>query len=1006
MQLKPACVDLSQVALSFGSQRADAKAVIRALDTLLEVLNRDARSLDSALGDYVFFPLSHIFRQSRLLPERALELALNCLDVLLLNCWNQNVSNELAKQLLILLTFISGGRPAGVGDMGTSEELKVAAFHCLTSLFRSMANSKGRIWPTDMANLPPLGHAITVVLDAVADSSSFEVQFGALAALEAFQSCVDRETLVGVFPGVVSKITKCLQPTTSARRSYRVLERGLQVLSASLKCVMADSQLKLSSHGTRATSSQSKDKELQLESPWLKANAPQVKLALGNVAKLRNHEKPVVRHALLQLCLVVLEDCCQSLSTTVGMMVETLIVLSNDSSFEGQAALKRLVLTDHNIVDQIQSSMHTWVMALPRLMHSNDDGVRRNVITQLSTSFRLLSELGERSEIVENSLATNLRDSILTGLQTHPRQPLLQETSGQSEVAADQWLSAKGPVANIKFQPLLLNHKSQDGTLQDLEFLLQQLGGSGSSLVIARELLDHIRDASGDDLLASFWLSLKLLQSASNESIFMEDVIFAGSPNTSVRVQLREELYSLALALLSRSGDGDRMDWRLYGLALEAIALEAEQLGREFRLELVDSLYSMVHLAGSSNEVLRSHAFTSLNITTQACGYTSVSDLLVSNVDYLVNAVSLKLNTFDISPQAPKVLLMMIKLTGPPLLPFLEDLVDSIFAALDSFHGYPQLVALLFSVLEGIVDESSRDVAIAIESGAGASRGKAPVQQRTIHQVCRLLEDSKRRRSEPLVSVEDQTSREAPKEPWKTGDSEEDVEKGRSLAQPEDTEERQPTTSKVYRMVQKIARLGQHYLTHESPTFRRQLLSLLATACNTLYSNENEFLPLINDVWPTVIKRLYDDQHFVAVAAAEVVCKICRCAGDFMSSRIQTEWRDIKNLYWNIHRKLRMETRRSGRGVFTPSHQVRNALVKLLMAIVEYVRIDDDMFDDMLDLFSDTLDSRKDIQDVLSLVNADAVWLNMWIKNIRGAAQNPPQVAGFVFEPIVAWENV
>jgi TELO2-interacting protein 1 len=995
-------VDLSQVALSFGSQRADAKAVIRALGVLLEILNKDAQSLDNALGDYVFFPLSHIFRQSRLLPERALELALNCLDVLLLNSWNQNMSNELAKQLLILLTFIAGGRPAGVGDVETSEEVKVAAFRCLTSLFKSMANSKSKTWPADMANLPPLGHAVAVVLDAVADSNSFELQFSALAALEAFQSRVDRETLVGVFPGVVSKLTKCLQPTTSARRSYRVLERGLQALSASLKYVMADSQLKLSSHETKATSSQSKNEEPQLDDPWLRANAPQVKLALGNVVKLRNHEKPVVRHALLQLCLVVLEDCCQSLSTAVGMMVETLIVLSNDNGFEGQAALKRLALTDHNIVDLIQSSMHTWAVALPRLMHSNDDGARRNVITQLSTSFRLLSELGERSEIVEDSLATNLRDSILTGLQAHPKGILLQETREQSEVTVDQWLLAKRPIASMKFQPLLLNHRSQDGTLRDLEFLLQQLGGSGSSLAIAREMLDHIRDASGGDLLASFWLSLKLLQSASHESVFMEDVIFTEPSNTSVRAQLIEELYSFALTLLSGSSDSDLMDWRLYGLALEAVALEAEQLGREFRLELVDALYPMVHLTGSSNELLRSHAFTSLDITTRACGYNSVSDLLVGNVDYLVNAVSLKLNTFDISPQAPKVLLMMIKLTGPPLLPFLEDLVSSIFAALDSFHGYPQLVALLFSVLEGIVEESSRDVAVAIESGHGVNHGKTYAQPQTIQQVCRLLEDSKKRRSEPLVSVEDRTPMEAPKEPWKSGDSKENIEAESSLAQPEDTEEKQPKLSKVYQMVQKIARLGQHYLTHESPTFRRQLLSLLTTACNALYVNENEFLPLINDIWPTVIKRLYDDQHFVAIAAAEAVSQICRCAGDFMSSRIQTEWRDIKNLYRNIHRKVQMETRRSGRGVFTPSHQVQNALVKLLMVIVEYVRIDDDMFDDMLDLFDDMLDSRKDIQDALSLVNADAVWLNMWTKNTHGAAQSPPQVAGFVFETIVA----
>jgi hypothetical protein len=423
-------------------------------------------------------------------------------------------------------------------------------------------------------------------------------------------------------------------------------------------------------------------------------------------------------------------------------------------------------------------------------------------------------------------------------------------------------------------------------------------------------------------------------------------------------------------------------------------------LGKGFRLELVDALYPLVNLIGSSNEGLRSHAIASLNITARACEYTSVSDLLVDNVDYLVNAVSLKLNTFDISPQAPKVLLMMIKLTGPPLLPFLDDLIGSIFAALDSFHGYPRLLALLFSVLEGIVDEGSKTVAAALISGTGVNREKSSARAQTIPQLCKMLEDSKRSFSEPFTSVEGQISLDFPREPWKHSDGEEmltDSEAGRSLTSPEGAEGGPPTTSKVYQMVQKIVRFGQHYLTHESPTFRRQLLNLLTTACGTLCSNENEFLPLINDIWPTTIKRLYDNEHFVVVAAAKTICQICKCAGDFMSSRILSEWQDIKKLYRNTHRKLQIETRRSGVGIFTPSNQVLNALIELLMAIVEYVRIDDDILDDILNMLSDMLESRKDVRDVLSLINADAVWLN----TRAVCTQKPPQVDGFVFEPVI-----
>ncbi|KAH0565589.1 hypothetical protein GP486_001004, partial [Trichoglossum hirsutum] len=1002
--LKPACVDLIQVTLNFSSNKSNANAVVRSLRALLEVLNKESQYFDGTLGDYVFFPLSHVFRQSQLLPEVAVELALNCLAVLLSSCWNHSVSKELATQLAILLTFVADRRPGQVDSTGASEELKIAAFRCLANLFKAMANSKGKSLPTNMDNLPVLGHALSAILDAIVAGGSPELQLDALAALEGYQLCVEREALADVLPGIVSSLTKCLRPTTSIRRPYRVLERGVQTLSATLKFVFADSRFKLDSRGVKMTSQQLEDNEPRLNEPWLKASAQQIKLALASVVKLRSHEKAAVRRALLQLCLVILEDCRQSLSTAAGVMVETLIVLSRDGAQESWMALKRLVLVDHSMVELIQSSMHAWLVALPRLMQSNDDGTRRGVIRQLSTSFSLLSEIGGQSEILENSLAVSLRDSVSTGLQVGSAWRLVQQKNDQLDVPVDQLQPGTGAVAFMKFQPLLLNDRSQEGTLRDLELFLQQLGGSDSSLVVARELLNHMHGASGDDLLACFWLSLKILQKTSEESILFEGVVHVGSSTESVRIQLMEELYSFALTLLLGSIDDGRVDWRLHGLALEALALEAQRLGGDFRLELVEALYPLVYLIGSSNEDLRNRAFASLNITAQACGYASAGDMLVSNVDYLVNAVSLKLNTFNISPQAPKVLLMMIKLTGPSLLPFLDDLVGSILAALDSFHGYPRLVALLFSVLEGIVEEGSKTAVPALVSGAMTGRGGPSVRARTVPQLCVMLEDSRRRLSKPLACVDDEPSQETSTEPKELNGGKEmltEVAAGKSMATLEENEGRLPTAGKVYQMVQKIARFGQHYLTHESPIFRRQLLSLLATACGNLYSNEDEFLPLINDIWPVIVKRLYDNEHFVVVAAAEAICQICRCAGGFMSSRIHAEWRDIKELYKATRGKLQMDTKQLGVRVFTPSSQVCDALVKLLIAIVQYVRIDSDIFDDILNILSDMLESRKDVRDILSLANADAVWLDMWVRTADGrVTQSLPQVDGFAFEPI------
>ncbi len=48
---------------------------------------------------------------------------------------------------------------------------------------------------------------------------------------------------------------------------------------------------------------------------------------------------------------------------------------------------------------------------------------------------------------------------------------------------------------------------------------------------------------------------------------------------------------------------------------------------------------------------------------------------------------------------------MMINLAGPSLLPFLDDLIESIFVVLESFHGYKKLVELLFTALKAVVDQ-------------------------------------------------------------------------------------------------------------------------------------------------------------------------------------------------------------------------------------------------------------------------------------------------------------
>jgi hypothetical protein len=77
------------------------------------------------------------------------------------------------------------------------------------------------------------------------------------------------------------------------------------------------------------------------------------------------------------------------------------------------------------------------------------------------------------------------------------------------------------------------------------------------------------------------------------------------------------------------------------------------------------------------------------------------------------------------------------------------------------------------------------------------------------------------------------------------------------------------------------------------------------------------------------------------------------------------------------------------------------AVVELLTAIVSYVRIDDDMFDQILDLLGDVLD-RNEGTTVRALedINADAVWLALYDRG-RVAWVPSPVLEGVEFAQMV-----
>ncbi|KAL4965713.1 uncharacterized protein BDV14DRAFT_189526 [Aspergillus stella-maris] len=964
-KLREPCVELSSVGLKFRGHQASPNEVLKALRSVYNALNDLASKhvLDEKLAEYAFFPLAHIFNESKRAPVSVLELAINCLRILVAEGWKARLSPQMGKQLVILLTLVVGGAPDNAKNQSVKaspDELQIAGFNCLFAIFDVLSGPIAeRTIYHEIGTATVVDQTVYLLLEAVVDNKSDELCTSAAKALQAlYRRVTDRVVLASIMPRTVSALTKVLKPTTQVRRSYRLITMCLDTLSNLLNTVLNDrvnSELP-----EKATQPQKDDERLVLDNSWLKATTTQIKLALTQVIQLRRHNREEVREGLLSLCVMVVENCPTTLHESVPLMVETITVLSrldeDQMPNNAYSSLRHLATTYSTVLDSLKSSLHAWLTAFPRTMQSNDETTKQWAMEQITTAFQILSEIQAGSDLLTNNLTAGLCDSVavIVNQEATSLQPLNSDIAspGSLEVVGS------GKLSNV-FSPVLLDHKSQQQTLKDLQKMITRLNVSNSGSDITRLMVSRIHHERGNSAIAPLWLATTFLRSTTQLSSSFDEFIYFDqlepSPPHATKAGMIEELYYICLPMLEEPLAEGNNDWRVQALALEAVALQAQELREAFRPELMDALYPVLQLLASSNQALQKHAMTCLNILTAACNYPGTSTMVIENVDYLVNSVALKLNTFDVSPYPSQVLLMMVKLCGARLVPYLDDLVDSIFGILDLYHGYPKLVELMFKTLAAVVEESTKNPSVlAIENG---NHGKAPDHLKRKYQelnITTLVEDLARRKAKRLEKAsteDDEGNLSHPKRPWaeeREGQAEKDdlenesleellkkAESDEPLPPPREPEDAEKPLSKTHSLLLHIIKSLPSHLSSPSPYLRRSLLSILNDVLPVLAADENSFLPLINDLWPAVVSKInlppslepgssssrkkhdagidgFDTQEetFVTAAACKAVETMFKSAGDFMASRVETEFPRWERVYNRVWDKVRQDTDR------------------------------------------------------------------------------------------------
>ncbi|CAI4218813.1 unnamed protein product [Parascedosporium putredinis] len=937
-------------------QRRRSKELATRIDEIFSIVNSHVAAnggsqiLNDGLADYIFWPISRIFAQRDKFSLPVVEAALRGISVLIAKGWSAKNLAELFPQLLLLFSTILGSRPdSGKEKSPTAEHPEMAeetiheALAAIRVAFSTSRDSPGAgaIYKSENS-LTQIGNTLASILDQAHSPLSPEIQTDALTTLDnAVMSIRDAHTLAGFYPGIASSLAKLL--AHSSQRP-RVLVQAIAAFRLILTRVLSNFEVEL--RVKRFERSGQEDVPTEPYSPeWLKLTQEQTRVALGTVLKLQLSDSEVVRGELEDFCIKVLDECHQSLQNCADILVEAAIMVMSKDRLDSlmETSLKELCMVhEKTILENVRKAAFDRARNFGSVMQMGDETKQRRYLQFLVNATTVLGQMQKstaKAAIIHGQILKGFReafDSQSQWVKTAERVVLDDEDLDTVE-STTRSLISRGASSQQVFRPIALAHESQRTARDLVGQLIAKLGAPEDKSRYANTLTGYARDATDRHSFSSFWLAFKLVQSAL-ESTGDEFDMFTVFPDD-------DENSSLGPAGNPQEVLQD-IDWRSRAQALEVIEYTARRLKRDFRPELMDVLFPISTLLGDEHPEVRRHALVTLNALAAHCDYADVSELIVKNADYMVDAVALQINSLNLTPAMVNVLVMMTRVTGPKIIPYLEDVIESIFAALDNFHGYPVLVEALFTVLKEVVDQGAKSQTLLIEAGEASRvdhRKKQPPKL-TFEQALEDIEATKRKwaeRDERDREIDEKIKTGHPTVPWgdlhkqgsrveelldereremdearsttssHDGDDVENMDKPKkgkdkandngneeeddddddapSQAGDED-EEKKAKKSTTYTLLNRIANLTQHYLTFPSPHLRKQLLGLLATASPALSSDPNTFLPLINDVWPVTMARLYDSEGFVTIAACETISALCVNAGDFMSSRFKTEW--------------------------------------------------------------------------------------------------------------------
>ena len=951
--LREPCVNLSKIAfLPHSAFDPNSNELVIALkevnDKLQDLINRNVPEVSSQIADYVFVPIASILKQESA-SESATRYILSIISHLLKLAWNKDGTfpEKLSLQLFPLVTYLLN--PSQKEDELNKKplEFKEASVQVLKYFMKSI---KVQSYSNNFFSIPnrtmqPMAHSITTLLNILQNSTQYpDLQLDCLQTLTILYNNIvrDGETLSYILPGNVSAISKLLViPGRSV--NFKVVIQALELLESLITIVYDDielnAQIDVIQDITDIVESTGEIKKFDdsvividdkyssgkkhRTTSWLKATSAQVKIALqAIIPRLLKRDNPSIKKALIKFSSTILTHCSKTLLVCKQLLLSVLLELEDDPQ---SLLTQNMPLVKQEINNSLQK-LHTniqfdtakdiKILDFALTKFSDNDMDIDMVVSTINTIIdclnsqnepNKLSPLGNTEKITEQSNSMTISSKFDLSKVSESNAKIFHKLTRETETSLKQLLEHAGKSLYKRDQlshvigSLVSNFDPDEVQLMHRTIILWVLGS------LLRGTISQPTDENNDiEQYISFDdNSIMGLSDDLNEACYMT-------------LQFSHDLGNDIVEIAEGQGISKENETGLCTV-LSITQTVSNIMKKEFKDDLIDYLYIVIDSLASNSTAVRQ--------TAQDCSITianelydgDVKTLILENMDYLIDTVSIKLNK-GLTNRVCTVLTVIYRIAGYKAIESFRDILETIFKMIDFYHGYAELCLQFFQLFKVVVIEMKHaylenDIKLLSDEHITAS-SFAPWGMINFEQLSSALDqefsDISLLNGDMDLDIKDGESTNFQeyfdkklKDMNPDSDDEDDGEGDEDTAMddhgkdgiPGDHDEDKwvsPIPKESYKVLLQIFAYGDRLLKHNSKQLRVQILDVNALVVSLLFTQYNSMLPQIAQTWDAIVECMYDNDYAVVNSACHCLEEMIHYSGDFIIKRFIDLWEPLQ----------------------------------------------------------------------------------------------------------------